>query len=278
MNAKLMDMKLTIKGESMGKRDNKRCSNGTLNEEKMNIIEGRKPVLEALRAGRAIRKIILAQGIKEDAVIREIIASAQKNSISIQRVDRQQIFDLSGSDVHQGIIAETEPYKYKTMEDIIDKAKVSQRPPFVIVLDRITDPHNLGSIIRTAEGCGAHGVVIPQRNACGITPAVVKASAGAVEHIPVARVVNITRTLNWLKQQGFWVIGADMEGIPYYRADLTGPVALVLGSEGKGIGRLVKENCDLLVSIPMMGRIQSLNVSVAGAILMYEILRQRRDI
>ncbi|MGI6112875.1 MAG: 23S rRNA (guanosine(2251)-2'-O)-methyltransferase RlmB [Mahellales bacterium] len=244
----------------------------------MNIIEGRKPVLEALRAGRIIRKIILAQGIKEDAVIREIITSAQKNSIPIQRVDRQKIFDLSGSDVHQGIIAETEPYKYKTLEDIIDKAKAGQRPPFIIVLDRITDPHNLGSIIRTAEGCGAHGVIIPQRNACGITPTVIKASAGAVEHIPVTRVVNITRTLNRLKQQGFWIIGADMEGSPYYSADLTGPIALVLGSEGQGIGRLVKESCDLLVSIPMMGRVQSLNVSVAGAILMYEVLRQRRDI
>ena len=258
----------------MDKRGNKR----TLNEEKMNMIEGRKPVLEALRSGRTVHRIILAQGIREDAVIREIMELAQRNSISVQWMDRQEISDLSSGDVHQGVLAQTEAYRYKTLESIIRKAKDRQEPPFVIVLDRITDPQNLGSIIRTAEGCGAHGIVIPRRRACGVTPAVVKASAGAVEYVPIARVVNITRTLNWLKQQGFWIIGADMEGNPYYLTDLKGSVALVLGSEGLGIGRLVKENCDTLVSIPMMGRVQSLNVSVAGAILMYEVLRQRRDV
>ena len=194
----------------------------------------------------------------------------------VQEVDRRRLDELSLTNgAHQGVIAFVTPYSYVEIEDILARASEKDEPPFVIVLDEITDPHNLGSIIRTAESCGAHGIIIPKRRAVGLTPTVIKASAGAVEFIPIAKVTNISSTLESLKKHGLWVVGADMDGELYTSKDLTGPIALVIGSEGKGLGRLVKEKCDFLVRIPQKGKISSLNASVAAGVLMYEIVRQR---
>jgi len=239
-----------------------------------NRVEGRNPVLEALRSGRTIEKILVARGSHESS-IREIIAKARERKIVIQEVDRQRLDQISESGAHQGVIAFVTPYSYVEVEDILKRASDKGEDPFVIVLDEITDPHNLGSVLRTAECCGAHGVIIPKRRAVGLTPAVVKASAGAVEYIPVAKVTNISAALEELKKHGLWIAGADMDGAEYTKQDLKGPLALVIGGEGTGIGRLVKEKCDFLVSIPMKGRIESLNAAVAAAVLMYEVVRQR---
>jgi 23S rRNA (guanosine2251-2'-O)-methyltransferase len=237
-------------------------------------IEGRNPVLEALRSGRTVEKIFVANRIPQGP-IKEILQEGRNRGIVIQRVDKRYLDNLSETGAHQGVIAVVTPYAYVSVEDILDKAKEAQEPPFVVMLDEITDPQNLGAILRTGECCGAHGVIIPRRRAVGLTATVAKASAGAVEHIPVAKVTNIAATLEQLKKEGLWVAGADMEGKVYTSQDLTGPIALVIGSEGKGLGRLVKEKCDFLVGIPIKGKIDSLNASVAAGILMYEIVRQR---
>lgn len=246
----------------------------TNNNDFQNRIEGRNPVLEALRSGRTIEKILIAKRIPQSP-IKDILQEGRSKGIVIQRVDRRYLDNISETGAHQGVIAVVTPYSYASVEAILDKAKGAQEPPFVVVLDEITDPQNLGAVLRTAECCGAHGVIIPKRRAVGLTPAVAKVSAGAVEHIPVAKVTNIAVTLEQLKKEGLWVVGADMEGQSYTNQDLTGSIALVIGSEGKGLGRLVKEKCDFLVSIPIKGRIDSLNASVAAGILMYEIVRQR---
>jgi 23S rRNA (guanosine2251-2'-O)-methyltransferase len=239
-----------------------------------NRVEGRNPVLEAIRSNRTIEKILIARGTGEGS-IREIIGKAREKGIVIQEVDRQRLDEISDSNAHQGVIAYVTPYEYVEVEDLIKRAEDKGESPFIVILDEITDPHNLGAIIRTAECCGAHGIVIPKRRSVGLSPAAIKASAGAVEYLPVAKVTNLVSTLELLKKQGFWIAGADTEGNSYTAQDLTGPIALVVGSEGKGIGRLIKEKCDFLVSIPIKGNIDSLNASVAAGILMYEVVRQR---
>lgn len=240
----------------------------------MALIEGKNPVLEALNGNRKIKKLLIAKGVNK-ASIKKIIDLAQDKNINIEQIDRNKLDELSESHSHQGIIALAEDYKYFDLDEILKIAKDKDEDPFLIILDEITDPSNLGSIIRTADGVGAHGVIVPKHRAAHITPIVAKSSAGAVEYVPVAIVTNITNTIKKLKDHGLWIAAADMDGQNFYDADLTGPLALVIGSEGFGISRLVKKNCDFIVSMPMVGRVSSLNASVAGGILLYEAFRQR---
>ncbi|RKD26427.1 23S rRNA (guanosine2251-2'-O)-methyltransferase [Caminicella sporogenes DSM 14501] len=240
-----------------------------------NIIEGRNPVIEALKSGREIEKILISKGNKEGS-IKKILAVAKENRIPIQYVDKNKINQISVSHAHQGVIAYVAAYKYYEVDELLERARSKDEEVFLIILDEITDPHNLGSIIRTANAAGAHGIIIPKRRAVGLTATVAKTSAGAIEYVPVSRVTNISRTIDYLKEQGVWIVGADMDGEKlYYESDLKGNVALVIGSEGQGISRLVKKKCDFLVKLPMKGEVTSLNASVAASILMYEILRQR---
>lgn len=217
---------------------------------------------------------MIARGNTEGS-IREIIRRAKEKKIIIQEVDRQRLDEISQSGVHQGVIAYVTPYSYVEVEDILAQARDKGEDPFLIILDEITDPHNLGAIIRTAECSGAHGIIIPKRRSVGLTPAAIKASAGAVEYLPVAKVTNLANLLDKLKDQGIWIAGADMDGQNYTSQNLQGPIALVIGSEGRGIGRLLKEKCDFIIKIPLKGSIESLNASVAAGILMYEVVRQR---
>lgn len=238
-------------------------------------LEGRNPVIEALKSGRTIEKILVAKGSQEGS-IKQIMAMAREKGIVINEVDRVRLDNMSETRSHQGVIAIVSPYKYYEVDDILEYAQEKGEQPFLVVLDEIYDPHNLGSVLRTADACGVHGVIISKRRAVGLTPTVAKSSAGAVEYVRVAKATNISQTLKYLKERGLWVVGADMDGEKaYFEQDLTGPIALVIGSEGEGIGKLIKENCDFLVKLPMKGRISSLNAGVAGAVMMYEILRQR---
>ena len=238
-------------------------------------LEGRNSVLEALKSGRSINRIFVAKGDREGSV-NQIIALARQNHILIQEIDRTKLDDMSQTFAHQGVIALTAAKDYVEVDDILKAAADSGRPPFIIILDEITDAHNLGSILRTANAVGAHGIIIPKRRAIGLTAAVSKASAGAIEYVPVARVTNIVQTIEALKKQNIWVAGTDSTGEKaYFDSDLTGAIALVIGSEGEGMGKLVRESCDFVVNIPMNGQITSLNAAVAGAIVSYEILRQR---
>jgi 23S rRNA (guanosine2251-2'-O)-methyltransferase len=238
-------------------------------------LEGRNPVLEALRSGRSINRILVSKGEKEGS-IKQIIALARQKHAVIQEIDRSRLDAMSETGSHQGVIALVAAKDYADVDDILKAAADSGRPPFIVILDEITDPHNLGSILRTANAAGVHGVIIPKRRAIGLTPAVSKASAGAVEYVPVARVTNLVQTIEYLKKQNIWVVGTDAGAEkPYFDCDLTGGIALVVGSEGEGMGRLVREACDFTVSIPMAGEISSLNAAVAGAIVIYEIVRQR---
>ncbi|WP_278681827.1 23S rRNA (guanosine(2251)-2'-O)-methyltransferase RlmB [Paraclostridium bifermentans] len=240
----------------------------------MAIIEGRNPVIEAIKNDREIDKIMIANGAKEGS-IKKITAMAKEKNIIIQYVDRNKIDEISTSHSHQGVIANVSEYKYFELDDLIQNAKDKGEDPFFIILDEITDPHNLGSIIRTADAVGAHGVIIPKRRSVHITPIVAKASAGAVEYVPVCKVTNIVNTIKTLKEHGLWIAAADMDGQTFYEQNLTGPIGLVIGSEGFGISRLVKKNCDYIVKMPMVGNVTSLNASVAGSILLYEIFKQR---
>lgn len=243
--------------------------------EDLDRLEGRNPVIEALKSGRSINRIYVAKGEREGSV-NQIIAMARQKHIIIQEVDRTKLDNMSLSRSHQGVIALVAAKDYVEVDDILDIAAKSGRPPFIIILDEITDSHNLGSILRTANAVGAHGVIIPKRRAVGLTSVVSKASAGAAEYVPVARVTNIVQTIEKLKKENIWVAGTDSTGDrSYFESDLTGPIALVIGSEGEGMGKLVRESCDFVVNIPMMGQISSLNASVAAAVVMYEILRQR---
>ncbi len=240
-------------------------------------IVGRNPVLEALRSEREIDKILIAKGAEQGS-IQKIIGIAKEKGIPIQYVERQKIEQLSETHAHQGVLAYVAAYEYADIEDMLKKAEDKGESPFLIILDEITDPHNLGSVIRTANAAGAHGIIIPKRRSVGLTAVVAKTSAGALEYVPVAKVSNIAQTIEGLKAKGIWVIGADMEGEQtYYKADLMGNIALVIGSEGKGIGRLIKEKCDYLVNIPMKGEVGSLNASVAASIIIYEVMRQRES-
>ncbi|NLM03519.1 MAG: 23S rRNA (guanosine(2251)-2'-O)-methyltransferase RlmB [Clostridiales bacterium] len=239
------------------------------------IIEGRNPVIEALKAEREIDKLIIAKGAREGS-INKIVAMAKEQKIIIQYVDRQKLNEISKTNNHQGVIAYVASYTYSTVEDILARPKKNNEDAFILILDEIMDPHNLGSIMRTADAVGVHGIIIPKRRSVGLTATVAKTSAGAIEHVPVARVPNIPQVVEKLKKEGIWIVGADMDGeIEHFNQDLTGNIALVIGNEGKGIGRLVKEKCDFLVQIPMIGKVSSLNASVAAATLMYEVYRQR---
>lgn len=246
-------------------------------DENSDVIAGRNPVTEALRSGRAIEKLLIAKGELSGSV-KVIAALAKEKHIPIKEVDRKKLDFICGGTSHQGIAAIAAVKEYASVEDIFNLAAEKGEQPFIIVLDEIEDPHNLGAIIRTAECAGAHGVIIPKRRAVGLTYTVGKASAGAYEYIPVARVTNIVNTLDELKERGCWVYGADMNGESYCTADLKGASVLVIGSEGKGLGRLVKEKCDAVLSLPMLGKINSLNASVAAGVLMYEFTRQRLGI
>ncbi|HOV28377.1 MAG TPA: 23S rRNA (guanosine(2251)-2'-O)-methyltransferase RlmB [Pseudobacteroides sp.] len=259
--------------EGFDKSDNVVVNNSE--DRNSDILEGRNPVLEALKAGRTINKILIARGEREGS-IRQIAAVAKDMGITIQEVDRRNLDSISLTKSHQGVIAYVSVKEYVEVDDILKAAEKSGTPPFILILDEINDAHNLGSILRTADAVGVHGVIIPKRRAVGLTSVVAKASAGAVEYVPVARVTNIAQTIDYLKKNNIWVIGTDQTGDKeFYKSDLKGPVALVIGSEGEGMGRLVREKCDFIVRIPMMGNISSLNASVAAAVIMYEILKQR---
>ncbi|MHB8157481.1 MAG: 23S rRNA (guanosine(2251)-2'-O)-methyltransferase RlmB, partial [Desulfocucumaceae bacterium] len=237
-----------------------------------NIVVGRNPVREALRSDRPVDKIICARDDRSGGM-GELLSLAREKGVPVQSVDRARLDAISGGVRHQGIIAYIAARKYADLEDILNGAGEA---PFILLLDEINDPHNLGAILRTAEAAGVHGVVIPMRRSVSLTPAVARVSAGAVEHIPVARVTNMAQTIETLKEKGLWVVGADA-GAPdlYWNAKLSGPLALVVGGEDKGLGRLVREKCDFLVKLPMLGKIGSLNASVAVALIIYEVLRQR---
>lgn len=240
----------------------------------MAIIEGRNPIIEALKNNRPIEKIMVNKASKEGS-IKKILAMAKENKVIIQEVDRHKLDEMSESHAHQGVIAITSDYRYYDLDEILDIPKEKGEDPFFIILDGITDPRNLGSIIRTADAVGAHAVIIPKRRSVQITPIVAKASAGAVEYLPVCKVTNIVNTIKTLKENGLWIAAVDMDGQTFYQQNLGGPLGLVVGSEGEGISRLVKQNCDFTVSMPMSGNVTSLNASVAGGILLYEVYRQR---
>ena len=238
-------------------------------------IEGRNAVIEALRAGRAIDKIYIAKG-EVDQTLGHIASKARGQGIVVVETDRRKLDAMSQTHAHQGVVAMCAVKEYCTVRDILNIAAQRDEPPFVIVCDEISDPHNLGAIIRSAECVGAHGVVIPKRRSAGLTAVVGKAAAGAAEHMAIARVPNLSSALEELKKAGLWVYGAAAEGTsPLWKTDLSGPFALVIGSEGDGMSRLVREHCDFMLSIPLKGQISSLNASAAAAVLMYEVLRQR---
>lgn len=237
-------------------------------------IEGRNAVLEAFRAGKTIDKLFVLDGC-QDGPVRTILREAKKTDCIVNFVKKERLDQMSETGKHQGVIAYAAAYEYGTVEEMLERAKEKNEQPFLILLDNIEDPHNLGSIIRTANQVGAHGVIIPKRRAVGLTATVAKASAGAINYTPVAKVTNLVKTMDELKKQGMWFVCGDMGGDSMYSLDLTGPMGVVIGNEGEGVSRLVKENCDFVATIPMLGDIDSLNASVAMGVLSYEIVRQR---
>lgn len=239
-------------------------------------IEGRNAVLELLETGKDVNKIFIVKGEKHGS-INKIISIAKERKIVIVEVDRAKLNQMSMSDNHQGVIAIVPPFEYCEVYDIIEEAKQKQEKPFILILDGIEDPHNLGSIIRTAETAGVHGIIIPKRRSVAVNSTVYKVSAGAVEHMKIARVNNLNETIKYLKENDIWICGTDMDAKNYYYNEkFDGPIAIVIGSEGFGMSRLVRENCDFLVKIPMKGKITSLNASVSAGIVMYEVVKQRR--
>lgn len=245
-----------------------------LDNQRNDIIAGRNPVMEAIRSGRSIESILVAKGERSGSVV-AIIAKAKQKNIPVKDVDSKKLDFLAKGVNHQGIVAQCAVKEYSTLEDIFALAEERGESPFIIVLDKIEDPHNLGAIIRTAECAGAHGVIIPERRSAGLSYTVEKTSAGALEYMPVVRVKNISAVLQKLKDKGIWVYGADMDGEHYKKVNFDGAVALVIGNEGKGISPLVAKDCDVIVSLPIKGKINSLNASVAAGILMYEIADKR---
>ncbi|MDY5181392.1 23S rRNA (guanosine(2251)-2'-O)-methyltransferase RlmB [Butyribacter sp.] len=237
-------------------------------------IEGRNAVIEAFRAGKTIDKLFVLDGC-QDGPVRTILREPKKTDCIVNFVKKERLDQMSETGKHQGVIAYAAAYEYGTVEEMIENAKQKNEQPFLILLDNIEDPHNLGSIIRTANQVGAHGVIIPKRRAVGLTATVAKASAGAINYTPVAKVTNLVKTMDELKKQGMWFVCGDMGGESMYSLDLTGPMGVVIGNEGEGVSRLVKENCDFVATIPMFGDIDSLNASVAMGVLSYEIVRQR---
>ena len=260
--------------KQFSKKDNRRSEE----REKRNFddqVEGRNSVLELLESEKDINKIYVTRGEKQGS-INKIIGRAKGKGIVLVEVDKSKLDEMSQTGNHQGVIAIVPPFEYCEVKDILDEAKNKNEQPFILILDGIEEPHNLGAIIRTAETAGVHGVIIPKRRAASVNSTVNKVSAGAVEHMKVARVNNINDTIRYLKDNGLWIIGTDGKAENYYyEQDLTGPIALVIGSEGYGMNRLVSENCDILVKIPMMGKITSLNASVSAGIVTYEIVKQR---
>ena len=237
------------------------------------IIDGRNAVLEAFRSGKTIDKLFVLDGC-QDGPVRTIIREAKKADTIINFVDKERLDRLANSGHHQGVVAQAAAYEYAEVEDILNIAREREEDPFIFILDEIEDPHNLGAIIRTANLAGAHGVIIPKRRAVGLTATVAKTSAGAINYTPVAKVTNISKTIDELKKQGVWFVCADMGGETMYNLNLKGSIGLVIGNEGSGVSRLVKEKCDYIASIPMKGDIDSLNASVAAGVLAYEIVRQ----
>ncbi|MDY4882945.1 MAG: 23S rRNA (guanosine(2251)-2'-O)-methyltransferase RlmB [Anaerovibrio sp.] len=238
------------------------------------LVAGRNAVMEMLKGSRSVNRLLVANG-SSDGSMREIIALAKEKGINIQFYDRSKLDAMAPGIRHQGVLAQVPPVQYAELEDILQIARDRNEPPFIVLLDELEDPHNLGAILRTADAAGVHGVLIPKHRSCPLSATVAKTSAGAVEHVPVARIGNMVQTIKKLKKEGLWVAAADMDGTDYYDTDLTGSLLLVIGSEGQGVGRLIKEQCDFVVRIPMVGKINSLNASVAGSILMYEAMKQR---
>lgn len=242
---------------------------------RLNQIEGRNPVIEALKSGREIEKIIVAKGSNQGS-IKKLIGMAKEKRVVVQQVSKSNLDSISQTDNHQGVIAFISAHDYCSLDDILNIAKERGESPFVIILDEIEDPHNLGAIMRTAECAGVHGIIIPKRRSVGLTSTVAKTSAGSIEYMSVARVTNVSMAIDKLKEKGLWIYGADMGGDEdYFKKDLKGAIGIVIGNEGKGISRLVKEKCDFLVKIPMKGKVSSLNASVATSVIVYEVLRQR---
>ncbi|KQL52104.1 RNA methyltransferase TrmH [Heyndrickxia shackletonii] len=240
-------------------------------------ISGKNPVIEALKSDREINKIWIAEG-SQKGQMQQIIQLAKEARVLVQYVPKQKI-DQMVSENHQGVVAQVAAYKYAEIDDLFIRAEQRQETPFFLILDELEDPHNLGSILRTADAAGVHGIIIPKRRAVGLTGAVAKASTGAIEHVPVVRVTNLARTIAELKERGIWIFGTDAKGSQDYRKmDGSLPLAMVIGSEGKGIGRLIRESCDFLIHLPMVGHVTSLNASVAASLLIYEVYRQRYPI
>lgn len=249
-------------------------SGGNRKGSEWTIVAGRHPVMEALSAGRAIKEILFAEGGRGLA---EIEAAAERSGVTVRRMPRQKLDELSPIDTHQGVLAYVRPIPYRSLDEVLERA-TTEGPGLLLVCDGVVDPHNLGALIRSAEAAGAHGVIIGKHRAVGLTETVIKASAGAAYHLPVVQVTNITKTLKLLQEAGFWIVGASALGeSSLWDVDLTLPVAIVVGSEGKGISRLVEETCDILAFLPMAGAVSSLNASVAGALFLYESVRQRRN-
>ena len=261
--------------ERSPQKENREHSQSAFHTEELpeGLLIGRNPVMEALKSGRGITKLMVLKDA--EGSVKKILGMAHDKNIPVQTVDRAVLDRAAYGGPHQGVVAHVSDYAYSEVSDILELAKEKNEPPFIIILDGIEDPHNLGAIIRTADAAGAHGVVIPKRRAAAVTATAEKAAAGAASYVHVARVTNISQTIEDLKKEGVWIAAVDMDGDIYTEADFTGPIALVTGSEGSGISRLVKEKCDFCVSIPMKGGVNSLNASNAAAILMYEAVRQR---
>ena len=246
-----------------------------MSEENIDQVEGRNAVRELLNSGRDINKIFIQKGERHGSIL-EIIAKAKERKLLIQEVDKNKLDQMAQSDNHQGVIAIVPPYDYCDVDDLLDYAKSKNENPFILILDGIEDPHNMGSIIRTAECCGVHGIIIPKRRSCSVNSTVNKTSAGAVEYMKIARVTNLNDTIKYLKENDVWIYGTDMNGSKYYTDEkYNSGVGIVIGSEGYGMSDLVKKNCDFLIKIPMKGKINSLNASVSAGIVMYEVMNQR---
>ena len=273
-----MDKKMAYKHKSGFKKDNSRDNRRFDNQEPIEVnecvISGRNAVRELLSGGRDVDKIYVSTGDREGS-IKLLVAQAIEKKIPVVEVDKSKLDSLCGGARHQGIVAMAAEHNYSTIDEILDYAASRSEAPFIVILDGVEDPHNLGAIIRSAECCGAHGVIIPKRRSVGLTPTVVKSSAGATEYMRVAKVTNLSSAIDELKEKGLWIYAADMGGEEYYNQDLTGSVAVVLGSEGAGISRLVKEKCDFTISIKLHGRVNSMNVSCAAAVIFAEVAKQK---
>ena len=263
------------KDKSRNNKNNFKERRDTSFEEREDIVFGRNAVMETVKSNTTVECLYITNGPKEGS-INAILNLAKEKKLVVKEVDRKKLDSLSGGMVHQGIVAKITPYSYYEVSDILNDAKEKGESPFVIILDELEDPHNLGSIIRTAELCGVHGIIIPKRRNVGITSTVFKSSVGAIEHVKVAKVTNINSVIDDLKEEGLWVYAADIDGTEYsYEVDFSGGCALVIGSEGRGISKLTLKKCDKIIKIPMVGKINSLNASVAGGIMMYEVLKSR---